>query len=113
MLSPWSQRLSGRVVLASASPRRAELLKRCGLSAEQIVSGFPEDLDSTAMTAAQYASANAALKAAAVAEAVGGDFAVIVGADTVVVRDGAILEKPRVSAMRLHITTSPPPRGSR
>lgn len=82
-----------RIVLASASPRRRELLSNIGLrfdiltdnSDENYISGeLPED---TVMRLS-------AQKARSVAEHIDGD-ALVIGADTVVAIDGKILGKPK------------------
>lgn len=79
------------VVLASASPRRSELLARAGVMFEVVVSPAEEIHDAT-MRPEVLCETNAALKAAAVA-AVRPDAAVI-GADTLVFIDGLPLGKP-------------------
>lgn len=46
LLAPYQSRLhSLRIVLASQSPRRRELLERCGLAFEVVPSTFEETLD--------------------------------------------------------------------
>ena len=81
----------GPIVLASSSPRRHELLARLGLPFEIAVSGVDEeaspDLPPDALVielADQKARAVAAGRAAGL----------VVGADTTVVLDGAVLGKP-------------------
>jgi septum formation protein len=82
------------LVLASASPRRAELLRTAGFAFEIA----PADVDETPHpreTPASYALRVARDKAtAAAANGSGGD-SVILAADTVVVADGQILGKPQ------------------
>jgi septum formation protein len=81
-----------RLVLASASPRRSELLRSVGLEFEVI----PADIDESVRpgeTPAGYVARLSADKAAAVAERVGSDV-IVVAADTTVDVDGLILEKP-------------------
>lgn len=83
------------VVLASASPRRKELLQRSGLSLLVVV----PDVDETAHDGeapAAMAERLALAKAASVAATSPG--VVVVAADTVVVLDGAVLGKPRDAA---------------
>jgi len=82
-----------RLILASASPRRAELLRLAGFDFDV----DPADVDETARdgeSPADYVRRLASAKSAAVhgrrAEAV-----VVLGADTAVVVDGLILGKPR------------------
>lgn len=82
------------LVLASASPRRAELIRR--LDPEGTVLALrirPADIDETPRDgepSPAYVARMARTKATAVTE---GD-ALVLGADTVVVLDGAILAKP-------------------
>jgi len=93
-----------RLVLASQSPQRREIFELMGLSGkfEVIVSGFAENLDKAqyqgAGGPARYAQDNAAEKARAVAERLLADGFdqpfFVVGSDTIVDLDGAILEKP-------------------
>ncbi len=87
-------RHSVSVVLASASPRRRELLAAFGL--QPVVR--PVDLDETARPGEAplaYVERLALAKAQAVADAPG---AVVVGADTAVVLDGEIYGKPASAA---------------
>lgn len=82
-----------QLVLASASPRRAELLRTAGFAFEV----RPADVDETPRPAeppAAYALRVARDKALAAAERVNGTDAWILAADTVVVVDGGILGKP-------------------
>lgn len=110
MLLPYSCRLrsSGvRIVLASTSPRRRELMALLlpsggaaaggrGLPFACVPSSFAEDLPHSAHeSAASYALATCAAKAEEVWARVAADTDVLIAADTVVVRDGVILEKPQ------------------
>lgn len=82
-----------QLVLASASPRRAELLKTAGFTFEV----RPADVDETprpAEPAATYVLRVARDKALAAAGRVNGNDAWILAADTVVVVGGGILGKP-------------------
>jgi septum formation protein len=84
-----------RVILASASPRRRELLSLIGIAHEV----RPADIDETAMPAeapAPHAERLARAKAHALAEV--HPHAVVIAADTIVVVDGDILGKPRDGA---------------
>ncbi|KAJ1895271.1 hypothetical protein LPJ66_004699 [Kickxella alabastrina] len=88
-----------RVVLASGSPRRRELLDRLNLRYEVIPSDFAEDLDKSQFASAgDYVLENAIIKAQDVYQRVKGQSdkpLLIIGADTVVVNSaGTILEKP-------------------
>jgi septum formation protein len=88
---------SQRIVLASQSPRRVALMTQLGLSFTQRASAFPEDLDKASCTPAEYVVHTARGKAedvAATLEAEGVEFDILVSCDTVVVRDGEIMEKP-------------------
>ncbi len=78
-------------MLASASPRRRELLERAGLVFEVVVSPA-EEIHDAAMDPEVLCEWNAALKAEAVA-AQRGD-AVVIGSDTLVFLDGQPLGKP-------------------
>lgn len=73
------------VILASASPRRRDLLAQVGIAF--VVA--PADVDEGADPAA-----NAVAKARAVADRHAGEDAVVLGADTEVVLDGEVLGKP-------------------
>ena len=89
-------RMSSRIILASASPRRRELLGQLGLPFEVIVSG----LDETPWPdekPASYSIRNAADKAREVLGRVEGDVTII-AADTIVVLGDRILEKPADAA---------------
>lgn len=79
------------VVLASASPRRRELLERAGLSFEVVVSPA-EEIHDASMDPEALCELNATLKAEAVA-ATRPD-ATVIGADTLVFIDGEPLGKP-------------------
>jgi len=73
----------GRLVLASASPRRRQLLTAVGLEFEVRVSGVDESHDSRERPEV-VAKELAHRKASAVAESLEGDEALVLGADTVV-----------------------------
>lgn len=79
------------LVLASASPRRRELLERAGFTFE-VVASPADEIHDPAMEPAALCGHNASLKALAVA-ALRPDAAVI-GADTLVFLDGEPLGKP-------------------
>ena len=82
-----------RLILASASPRRDELLNTAGLFHEVMVSGANEDVAQTnPRTLVELLSAKKAQEVCGRITSED-DFAVI-GADTVVFIDGAILGKP-------------------
>ena len=92
--------LPGRIILASGSPRRTELLRTAGIDHTVMVSGADEDVRET--DPARMVEALSARKAEEVYERIiagekegedAGDF-VVIGADTVVAMDGVILGKP-------------------
>ena len=83
------------LVLASASPRRRELLARAGVPCEVIPAGIDEDAR-PGEAPAELAGRLAREKALAVAGRVGPDPArLVLGADTIVVLDERVLGKPR------------------
>ena len=83
--------LPGKIVLASASPRRKALLEAAGFE----VDVRPSDVDELTggLAPRDLVTANAERKACHVADTLGDEL--ILGADTVVVLDGEILGKPR------------------
>jgi septum formation protein len=96
-----------RVILASASPRRRQILSFLGLPFEVIPSNAAEDFPKT-MEPFEYVLATATKKAQAVYSAEidneeKGEPALILAADTVVVDNlsGSILEKPRSEAQHI------------
>ncbi|KAI9892120.1 MAG: hypothetical protein M1814_001826 [Vezdaea aestivalis] len=98
-----------RIILASASPRRKQLLAQVGLhNLEVIPSNTPEDLPKS-LSPFEYVLQTASQKALAVYQQeinneVRGEPALIIAADTVVVsHQGEILEKPRNE--KEHIST--------
>jgi septum formation protein len=84
-----------KIILASASPRRRELLTQIGLSFDVVISDVDENGPDDHAPAA-YVCGLAYRKAAAVAEKV--PAGIVVGADTVVVAGGKILGKPADAA---------------
>ena len=87
------QLLNGhKFVLASASPRRAQLLELIGMKFEIIVSSVDEK-ECSEKNPAERVKNLALRKAQDVASDIGR--AIVIGADTIVVLDGAILGKPR------------------
>ena len=79
--------------LASGSPRRQELLTQLGVSFERIVTGI-EEKRAEGESAQQYVSRLAREKAQAGVASVPRDLPVL-GADTIVILNGEVLEKPR------------------
>ncbi len=97
-----------RLILASASPRRAELLRAAGYTFDVVVADVDESTRAGEAPAAYVRRLAADKSAAALASVVSGfsrtgegppegghDQAIILGADTTVVVDGAILGQPR------------------
>lgn len=80
------------VILASASPRRKELLAGMGISFETIPAEVEEISSGSGLPAAEIVRLNAVRKAAAVAG--GHPGALVIGSDTVVECDGRIFGKP-------------------
>ncbi|EQC2552629.1 MAG: nucleoside triphosphate pyrophosphatase [Enterobacter sichuanensis] len=78
--------------LASGSPRRQELLAQLGVSFERIVTGI-EEKRAEGESAQQYVSRLAREKAQAGVASVPRDLPVL-GADTIVILNGEVLEKP-------------------
>src|SRR5581483_5632400 len=92
---PYAVRVNGvpRLVLASASPARRNLLAAAGFDATAIVSGVDEStVDSE--SAGELCRTLARMKAEAVAARVNGD--VVIGCDSVLAFDGRIYGKPGV-----------------
>ncbi|CAF0760549.1 unnamed protein product [Brachionus calyciflorus] len=97
MLGPINHILKNRnIVLASGSPRRKEILeKNLGLNIQIIPSTFPENLDKSKYEPASYVMENSRLKALDVASGLKEkEWFLIIGSDTVVVKDNKIFEKP-------------------
>lgn len=80
-----------RIILASASPRRRELLAQMGLSFEVMPSTKEEKMIEA--EASKVVESLSAQKAEDIAQQVKGD-ATIIGSDTIVVCDGEIMGKP-------------------
>jgi septum formation protein len=80
------------LILASASPRRQELLRHAGIAFSVQATGIPEVPEEGELPIA-FAERLAREKALAVATLHSGDF--VLGADTIVVVDDRILGKPR------------------
>ncbi|XP_061826727.1 probable bifunctional dTTP/UTP pyrophosphatase/methyltransferase protein [Nerophis lumbriciformis] len=101
VLNPVISKLAGKlVVLASASPRRLEILRNAGMRFEVVPSWFKETLDKRLFKAPQeYAVETAKQKALEVARRMPCNHRktpdIVIGADTIVSVDGMILEKPR------------------
>ncbi|XP_032385834.1 putative bifunctional dTTP/UTP pyrophosphatase/methyltransferase protein isoform X1 [Etheostoma spectabile] len=100
VLNPVISKLSGKlVVLASASPRRLEILSNAGLRFEVVPSWFKETLNKRLFKAPhEYAVETAKQKALEVARRMPFKHLktpdIVIGADTIVTVNGLILEKP-------------------
>jgi septum formation protein len=87
-----------RLILASQSPRRLDLLKRIGIVPDAVI---PADIDETPLRnelPAPYVARIAAGKAAAVVPALAGEGALVLAADTTVAAGRRILAKPEDEA---------------
>ena len=82
-----------RTILASASPRRSELLKQIGLTFEVFPSDVEEKVDNN-LSPEEIAKSLAVVKAEYIAKKVGED-RLIIGADTIVVHNNNVLGKPK------------------
>lgn len=83
----------GKIILASSSPRRADILKQHSIKFEVLPSPYQEDHTVTDFSYS-FAESLAYNKAKAVAPLVK-EPSIIIGADTVVVLNGKILGKPK------------------
>lgn len=82
-----------KIYLASGSPRRQELLTQLGVAFEKIIPGI-EEQRRPQESAQQYVTRLAREKAQAGVAMVNQDLPVL-GADTIVILNGEVLEKPR------------------
>lgn len=82
----------GRIILASSSPRRRELLRLLGLDFE-VIPGKEVEYPYSGGDPAAYAQDLALRKARAVAGLAGEGL--VIGADTIVLLDGRVLGKPK------------------
>ncbi|HEY65943.1 MAG TPA: septum formation inhibitor Maf [Caldilineae bacterium] len=84
--------MPGELILASASPRRRELLSTLGLAFRCV----PAEIDES-MAAGEAPEALVCRLSLSKAEAIAREFpgATVIGADTIVVLDGEVLGKPR------------------
>lgn len=95
--APKLQQIS--IILASQSPRRRAIFQEnLGLVFDVIVSGFAEDVDkSTCIDPSDYVAKTSRIKAESVVEEItskGRYVDVVISADTIIVCDADILEKP-------------------
>ena len=88
------------IILASNSPRRKELLTQLGLQFD-VIAPDVEEIDYSPKGAADVALTNAVRKARAAQAAVQRPDALIIAADTIVVKNGKIYGKPTDAAAAL------------
>ena len=93
---PSSRRPSPTLILASASPGRAELLRAAGFRFRQIPAGIPEPPRPSHLTIRSYLLNLAVAKAQAIAHLHPQAF--VIGADTVLEFNGTLIGKPAHSA---------------
>lgn len=91
------------IILASASPRRKELLATAGIEFTVKVADVEEKIDD-GLTPAEVVRSLALQKAQAVADK--NPEAIVIGADTIVVLDDAILGKPQSEENAVEMLTS-------
>lgn len=91
------------IILASASPRRQQLLDLIGLDFTVMVSDVEED-NTKDMLPQELAVAHAVDKAIDVSRKVHKE-AVVIGADTIVVVDGKVFGKPQDDLEAIHMLT--------
>ena len=87
-----------KFVLASASPRRKEILEQVGLKFDIVISDADENSIKIDMPVSLYVQELALIKANAAAKTllkIGEKDKIIISADTIVVKDGEILGKPK------------------
>ncbi len=82
----------GKIILASSSPRRADILRKAKIEVEIMPSPYIEDHTTTAFSY-DFIESLAYNKANAIIPLIN-EPSIIIGADTVVVLDGEILGKP-------------------
>ncbi|MQC17067.1 MAG: septum formation protein Maf [Chloroflexi bacterium] len=83
-----------RIILASASPRRRELLSTLGLSFDVLRSDVDESVDAATLAAGPSHVAETLALRKARAVAAGYPDALVIGSDTIVTLDGRLLGKP-------------------
>lgn len=82
-----------RIILASKSPRRKELMELMGVDFEIIVSNADEILEE-GLSIEEQSKKLGYIKAKAVFDTTSGD-RVVIGSDTMVIKDGKLLGKPK------------------
>ena len=97
--TPGKNEESGtRLILASASPRRRELLEMLGVKNLEVIPALGEELPHPELSPAELVCELSRAKASEVAAALDDAKAIVIGADTVVSVDGAVLGKPKDAA---------------
>lgn len=96
-------RMKKKIILASSSPRRRNILTKMGLEFEIIPSDFEENLESLDFTYEKieelaYNKAKSVLRKIENSSLLTAHSSIIIGADTVVVLEGKILGKPKDEA---------------
>jgi len=91
-----------RIILASGSPRRRELLEMLKVENLEIIPAKGEEKEHPELTPAELVCELSRCKAAEIAPA-GEPDTVTIGADTIVVLDGEVLGKPRDEADALRM----------
>ena len=104
-LPPALERAAPRIVLASGSPRRRELLRRVGITEFDVVVPRADETAPAGLSARDTVACIARRKAEAARELTAGDDLVIT-ADTMVFHDGERLGKPRDEADALRMLTA-------
>ena len=84
-----------RIVLASKSPRRIELLRSLGLDIEICPADVDENIDEVTEKPQEAVTLLASRKAQAIAQKLCDTSALIIAADTLVYKDKTLLGKPR------------------
>lgn len=84
----------GKIILGSSSPRRADILKKLKLDFQIIPSSYVEPHNKTDFSYA-FVEESAYNKALFVARELKNEQHLVIGADTIVVIDNKILEKPK------------------
>lgn len=96
MANIGNNKLPKKVILASGSPRRREILTGAGLDFDVYISGADESsVSSEGITFGVYVQELALLKARGAAKSIEGKENIIISADTVVVCNGDIMGKPK------------------
>ena len=84
-----------KIILASGSPRRKELLEMLHVKNLEIIPAAGEEAPHPELTPDELVKELSRCKAAEVAARCAGADDVVIGADTIVVLDGAVLGKPK------------------